>query len=318
MLSYIVRRVLYSILILVLVTVAVFLLIRTLPGDPIEMLVSQNTLLDLSPELYAEIRHQKGLDRPLAIQYLEWAGRTVRGDFGISILHNFDISEALRDRITVTLLLGIAAFLIAFVVGVIFGIICAIRRGKLVDTIITLLANIGITAPSFWIGILLIYLLGIYLKILPIYGYTLPGKDFGLSLRQSIMPIFVMALGPIASTARQTRSSVLEVINEDYVRTAWAKGLNEKKVIIKHVIKNALLPIVTLQGTMLRMIVGGSVVVETVFVIPGMGKMMVDAIQAHDYPVVQAVTVVMTLVVVVSSLVVDLLYGWLDPRIQYS
>ena len=158
----------------------------------------------------------------------------------------------------------------------------------------------------------------LHLNWLPLYGYTLPWDNFGECVKQSIMPVFVTALGPIATTARQTRSSVLEVLNEDYVRTAWAKGLNEKKVVFKHVLKNSLMPVVTLQGTMLRMVVGGSVVVETLFVIPGMGSMMVDAMLSRDYPVIQAVTVVMTIIVVLSSLIVDLLYAWIDPRIQYD
>ncbi len=156
------------------------------------------------------------------------------------------------------------------------------------------------------------------LKLLPSYGYTLPWDNFAMSVKQSILPVIVIALGPIASTSRQMRSCVLETLGEDYIRTAWAKGLNEKKVILKHVIKNSLMPVITLQGTMLRIIIGSAVVVETVFVIPGIGKLMVDSMLASDYPVVQAVTLVMTLIVVLSSLIVDLLYGWIDPRIQYN
>jgi peptide/nickel transport system permease protein len=289
-----------------------------LPGDPIEMIVAQNTLADFGPEYYEQLKHEYGLDRPVPIQYADWFGKVLRGDFGKSILHNYDIGKDMSSRLTVTLILGLTAFVISFIVGPLLGIISAIRRGKVIDSVVTVIANIGITAPTFWVGILLIFFFGVKLKILPLYGYTLPWKGLGISIRQSIMPVFVIALGPIASSARQTRSSVIEVLGEDYVRTAWAKGLKENAVIFRHVLKNSLMPVVTLQGTMLRLIVGGSVIVETVFVIPGLGKMMVDAMLSNDYPVIQAATLVMTFVVVISSLIVDLLYGWLDPRIQYE
>jgi peptide/nickel transport system permease protein len=318
MLTYIARRLIYSVVIIIVVSLAVFILIRLLPGDPIEMLISQTQLTEYTPEMVETLRRERGLDKPLPAQYLDWFTRMIRGDFGNSIMRNYDIGKELKSRVTVTLIIGLSAFLVGLIVGPLLGIISAIRRGKLIDSVVTILANIGITAPVFWVGILLLYIFAVWLDLLPIYGYTLPWNNFWMSLKQSILPVFVTALGPMASTARQTRSSVLEVLGEDYIRTAWAKGLNEKKVILKHVIKNSLMPVVTLQGTMLRMVVGGSVVVETVFVIPGMGKMMVDAMLAHDYTVVQGVTVVMTAVVVLSSLLVDLLYGWIDPRIQYS
>ncbi|MDR1299365.1 MAG: ABC transporter permease [Oscillospiraceae bacterium] len=316
--SYIIRRMLYAVVIIIVVSIAVFLLIRMLPGDPVEMLISQSMLTEITPEMIEALRHEKGLDRPLPMQYISWFTQMVRGDFGNSIIRNYDIASELRNRVTVTLLIGLTAFVIGLVVGPLLGIIAAVRRGGILDSLVTTIANIGVTAPVFWIGILLLYVFAMKLEILPIYGYTLPWDNFWMSFKQGVMPVFVTALGPIATTARQTRSSVLEVLGEDYVRTAWAKGLGERKVVTRHVIKNSLLPIVTLQGTMLRMVVGGSVVVETVFVIPGMGKMMVDAMLSHDYTVVQGVTVVMTAVVVLSSLIVDLLYGWIDPRIQYG
>ena len=318
MLNYIVRRLLLALLIIVVMSFAVFFLIRLLPGDPIEMLVAKNVYIDMTPEILDQFRKEKGMDRPLLVQYFDWLGKVFRGDFGVSIMQNYDIGKELGNRITVTLILGMTAFIVSLIIGPLLGIISAIRRGGFIDNIVTLIANIGITAPQFWIGIMLILLFGVRLNVLPAYGYTLPWVNFGLSVQQSIMPVFVIALGPIASTARQTRSSVIEVLGVDYVRTAWAKGLNERKVIFKHVLKNSIMPVVTLQGTMIRLIIGGSVVVETVFVIPGMGKFMIDAMLSHDYPVVQAVVLVMTVVVVISSLVVDLLYGWIDPRIQYE
>ena len=305
-------------IVIFIVSIIVFLLLRALPGDPIEMIMSLNTTQEWTPEMIEALRESKGLNDPLPVQYVRWFSNMIRGDFGVSLMHNYDIGAQLKDRVTVTLMVGSTAFLIGLVVGPLLGIISAIRRGKFIDNLVTVFANIGITAPQFWVAIMLIFLFSMRLQWLPIYGYTLPWVNFGLCVKQSVLPVFVTALGPIASSARQTRSSVLEVLGEDYIRTAWAKGMNERKVLFKHVLKNSLMPVVTLQGQMLRMIVGGSVVVERVFVIPGMGKFLVDAMLGRDYTVVQSVTVVMTAVVVVSSLIVDLLYGWIDPRIQYD
>jgi peptide/nickel transport system permease protein len=318
MTTYVIRRVLHALVVVLIVSIIVFLLIRALPGDPIQMLVAQNATQEWTPEMIEELRASKGLTDSLPVQYVKWFTMMARGDFGVSITHNYNIGEQMKDRAVVTLLLGLTAFLIGLIVGPLLGIISAIRRGKWVDNLVTVSANIGITAPQFWVAILLIFLFSMKLQLLPIYGYTLPWVDLGQSIRQSILPVFVTALGPIASSARQTRSSVLEVLGEDYIRTAWAKGMNERKVLLKHILKNSLMPVVTLQGQMLRMIVGGSVVVERVFVIPGLGKFLVDAMLGRDYTVVQGSAVVMTVVVVLSSLIVDLLYGWIDPRIQYD
>ena len=318
MLTYIVRRLLHALLVIVLVSMAVFLLVRMMPGDPIEMLYAENALVTLTPENIAELRHMHGLDRPVPVQYIEWLSKIIQGDFGRSLMRQFDIGSEIGNRATVTILLGFGSFITGLIIGPLLGIISAIRRGKFVDNLVAVIANIGITAPQFWIAILLIFFFGLKLNILPMRGYTLPWVSFFQSIKESILPIFVGALGIIASTARQTRSSVLETLGEDYIRTAWAKGMNERKVLLKHVLKNSLMPVVTLSGTMLRMVVGGSVIIETIFVIPGMGKMMVDGMLSRDYPVVQATTLIMTVVVVLSSLIVDLMYGWLDPRIQYA
>ena len=316
--AYIARRSIHALIVIIIVSIIVFLLLRALPGDPILMLIAQNTDIEWTPEMIEDLRTQRGLNNSLPMQYFQWFSKMIRGDFGKSIMHNYDIGDQLKSKVVVSMMLGMCAFVVGFVVGPLLGIISAIRRGKMLDNIMTLFANIGITAPQFWVAILLIFLFSMRLELLPIYGYTLPWIDLGMSIRQSILPIFVTALGPIASSCRQMRSSVLEILGEDYVRTAWAKGMNERKVLLKHVLKNSLMPIVTMQGQSLRGIIGGSVVVERVFVIPGMGKFMVDAMQGRDYTVVQSVTVIMTAVVVLSNLIVDLLYGWIDPRIQYE
>ncbi|MDR1028085.1 MAG: ABC transporter permease [Clostridiales Family XIII bacterium] len=318
MVAYIVRRMLHACVVVLLVSILIFIIIRLLPGDPIIMLLNQSTGVSFTAEQIEDLRHQFGLDKPIPVQYKDWILDVLRGDFGISIINRYNIGAEIAKKLPVTLCLGLTSFVIGLIIGPILGVISAVRRGKAVDTLVTIAANIGITAPQFWVGILLIFLFGLKLGWLPIYGYTLPWEDFVMSVKQSVMPVVVLAMFPVASSARQMRSSMIEVMHEDYIRTAWAKGLKEKAVIIRHAVKNSLIPVVTLQGLLLRNIVGGSVIVETVFVIPGMGKFMIDSMLAHDYTVVQACAFIMILVVVISNLIVDLSYGWLDPRIRYD
>ena len=318
MTTYIIRRLFHAMLVILVVSALVFFLMRLLPGDPILMYVTMGDLQDITQEEIDLIRHKFGMDKPLIFQYFDWLRNAVRGDFGQSILHQYDVLEEILNRLPITLYIGLLAFAIGCIIGPLLGVLSAVRRGKWMDTLVTVLANIGISAPSFWIGIILIYVFALYLGLLPVYGYTSPFDDLGRNFQQCIMPILVLATFPIASAARQTRSSVIEVLRQDYVRTAWAKGLSERVIIIRHVLKNALMPVVTLQGMLLRTIIGGSVIIETVFVIPGMGKLVVDGMLAQDYPIVQGVVMVVALTVVTINLVVDVLYGWLDPRIQYE
>jgi len=294
-----------------------------LPGDPIDLLLPREDMIGLTAEqLQAHmdaLRAEHGLDRPLPIQFGYWFINMLQGDFGRSIVRGFEVGPELANRMAVTLFLGSLAFIFSIVFGILLGTISAIRRGKWVDTVATAIANIGITAPAFLIAILLIYVFGFRLRLLPIFGYHLPWRgDFVQSIRQTILPVFVLALSPMALTARQTRSSVLDVLNQDHVRTAWAKGGRERAVIFRHVLKNALTPVITLQGNNVRLIFGGSAIIESIFVIPGVGRLLVDSMLSADYPVVQAIAVVLTLITVIANLIVDLLYGWVDPRIQYS
>jgi peptide/nickel transport system permease protein len=318
MTTYIIRRLMHAVLVVLIVSLIVFLLMRLLPGDPILMYVASGDLQAISQEQIAHLKHELGMDRPLLVQYFDWLKNSMQGNLGKSILYRYDVLEEIGNRLPITLYLGLMAFAIGCIIGPLLGVVSAVRRGKWLDTLVTLIANLGITAPSFWLGAVLIYVFSLYLRLLPVYGYTSPLVDLWKNLQQSIMPIFVLATFPIASAARQTRSSVIEVMRQDYIRTAWAKGLSERAIIIRHVLKNALMPVVTLQGMLLRNIIGGSVIVETVFVIPGMGKLVVDGMISQDYTVVQGVILVVAVVVVVSNLVVDILYGWLDPRIQYE
>lgn len=318
MLTYLTRRIIQSIIVILIVTVFVFIGMRLLPGDPIYMLFNPNQVANFSQEEVDRIRHEAGLDRPLMVQYFSWLGGVFRGDLGNSILTKEPITKDLGKRIPVTAYYGIIAFILGTVIGIPFGIISAIRRGSWIDTVVTTLANIGITVPTFWLGIMLIWLFAIQLGWLPVMGYTSPFENFALSIRKLIMPVFCMMIFPIAGYARQSRSSMLEVLRQDYIRTAWSKGLRERAVIIGHALKNSLIPIVTLAGMGISAIIGGSVLIEQVFNIPGMGRLAVDSLFQHDYTYVQGITLVMTSIVVASNLLVDVSYGWLDPRIRYD
>jgi peptide/nickel transport system permease protein len=316
--AYILRRLVHAFLVVLLVSVLVFVVMRLLPGDPILMFVTSGDMQSVSPEQVAALRHEYGLDKPLVVQYVDWLARAVQGDMGKSILFHYSVTDEIAHRLPISLSLGLMALIVGVVVGPVLGAVSAMRRGSWLDSVLTIAATVGITAPSFWVGIMLIYVFGLKLALLPAYGYTSPFTDFWGSMQQSILPVVVLAVFPIAAAARQTRSSVLEVIQQDYIRTARAKGLSEQTTVVRHVLKNALMPVATLQGEVFRNIVAGSVVVETVFVIPGMARLLVNGMLAQDYPVVQGVILIVALAVVMANLCVDIVYAWLDPRIQYS
>jgi peptide/nickel transport system permease protein len=316
--AYITRRLIQSIIVIILVTIIVFIGMRLLPGDPIYMIINPDQLRNYTQEQLQELRHQAGLDKPLITQYFNWLGGIFKGDLGNSILSKRPISIELKKRIPVTAYIGVLAFLISIIIGIPAGIISAIRRGSWLDTFVTTLANLGITVPIFWLGIMLIWLFAVHLHWLPTMGFTSPFTNFILSIKKAIMPVFCIAIFAIAGNARLARSSMLEVLRQDYVRTAWSKGLTERAVIFRHALKNSLIPIVTMAGMGISGIIGGSVLIEQVFNIPGMGRLAVDSLFQHDYPYVQAITLVMTTIIVVSNLLIDLSYGWLDPRIKYN
>jgi peptide/nickel transport system permease protein len=316
--GYIVRRLIQAVVVLILVTGLVFFIIRMLPGDPVVIYMTQQQMSNATPEQIAAVRHKFGLDRPAYIQYITWVSGLLHGDLGESIAKRQPVTNILRNAVPISLHLGVLAFIISNIIAIPAGVICAARRGKWMDTYLTVLANIGITAPIFWVGILLIYTFSVWLHWLPTHGYTSSFTDFGLSVRQLIMPVFCLTLFPLAATTRQTRSAMLEVIRQDYIRTAWSKGLRERVIISRHALKNGLLPVVTLAGMSLSNIVGGEVLIETVFSVPGVGYTAVNALLNLDYAIVQGVVLVVAAVVVISNLIVDISYGWLDPRIAYT
>ncbi len=317
--TYILRRLLQALVVVWILSVVVFLLMRLLPGDPILMLITAEEFEAASEERIALLRREFGLDQPLPVQYVRWLwGLVTRGDLGTSIIQRVDVRSEIFRRLPISLHIGVTALVLGGAVGVLLGIISALRRGTWLDTFVTFIANIGITAPSFWLGILFIYIFGLRLRWLPIFGYTSPVEDFWMSVRQSVMPVAVLATLPMAALARQARSSMLEVLRQDYIRTARAKGVVERQVISRHALKNALIPVVTIAGLLLNFVIGGTVVIETVFNIPGMGRLAVDSVVAKDYPVVQGFALLTGMATTMITLMVDLMYGFLDPRVRYG
>jgi peptide/nickel transport system permease protein len=264
----------------------------------------------------AQLKAEFGLDKP-GCQYFNWIGESSMVTW-VSPYPPSTGGGRNHPPFTHHIHIGLTAYIIGLIIGIPAGIICAIRRGKFIDTLVTTLSNLGITVPSFWLGVMMIYFFGLYLRWLPVEGYTSPFDNFWLSTRQLVMPVICMVLFPIASLTRQTRSSMLEVMRQDYIRTAWSKGLRERVIIMRHALKNGLIPVITLSGMGLSMIIGGAVIIEQVFNIPGMGRLAVTSILNQDYPYVQGIVLIIATFVMLVNLLVDLTYGWLDPRIRYS
>jgi len=316
--AYIIRRLIVAVAVLILVTLIIFFIMRLLPGDPVLLFISQERYEEITFEELAAARQKFGLDRPLTVQYFDWLGGLVRGDLGNSIFTGSPVTKEIARALPISLFLGVLAWIFSHAIAVPAGIVCAVRRGKWMDTVLTVLANIGITAPIFWVGVILIYIFGFSLEWLPIYGYTSPFDDFVMSIKRAILPVFCLSLGILSGCVRQTRSAMLEVIRQDYIRTAWSKGLRERTVIVRHALKNGIIPVVTLAGMSIPMILGGSVLIENVFAIPGMGRLATEALFSRDYAITQGVALLMAIAVILSNLVVDISYGWLDPRVRYD
>ena len=318
MTAYIIRRLILALFVVFAVTLLIFFAMRLLPGDPLILYFAQSSVLQgLTPEKLAALHHEYGLDRPVIVQYFSWIGGVLQGDFGTSMFLHQKVLDLLKLRYPITFYLGIISFCISAVVGILAGLLAAIRRGKWLDNLITPLTYVGITIPIFWLAILMIWVFGVKTHWLPII-YTAPPEDFGMAVKQVIMPVICLSVPAIAGIARQMRSSMLEVVRQDYIRTAWSKGLNEQSIILKHALKNSLIPVITVLGLEFSIIVGGSVIVETVFAIPGIGYMMVSSIFNQDYTVVQACTLIFAVMIVLANLLVDISYGWADPRIKYN
>jgi peptide/nickel transport system permease protein len=317
MTRYIASRLLALVPVVVLVSVAAFSFIHLLPGDPVIALLGTSGQ-SLTPQQLKSARHDLGLDKPLPVQYLDWAGKALTGNLGKSAVTHQTITRALRDRFPITLQLTIASFFVSMLIALPTGVIAAYRRNSPLDRVMTVLALGGVAMPSFWLGILLILLFAVQVHWFPPSGYVSFATDPREWLRHLVLPALTLGVVQAAVVMRQTRSSLLEVLNEDYVRTARAKGLAERRVVLGHGLRNALLPVVTVAGLQVSRLLGGAVVIETVFALPGFGRYGVDAIFIRDYPVVQAAVLVTAVIVVLTNLFTDLLYGVLDPRIRYA
>jgi peptide/nickel transport system permease protein len=314
MFRFVVRRLVLSIPILLLVSIMVFGLIHLIPGDPARVILGQ----EATPEALAGLRRELGLDRPLVVQYLTWLGNVLRGDLGRSLADRTPVLDQIKLRLPVTLELTIGTFIVALLIALPAGILSATRRGSLVDYSSTLLALGGLSIPSFWLAIMFILLFAVRLRWLPASGYVPFTEDPRANLAAMIMPMVATGIRESAALTRMLRSGMLEVMNADYVRTARSKGLGEWLVVIRHALRNALVPVVTSAGLLLAGLLGGLVITETIFAIPGFGRLIVEAIYQRDFVTVQGAVLVSALLVVVINLVVDVIYALIDPRIRLT
>jgi peptide/nickel transport system permease protein len=306
MLSYIIRRIAQTALVLIGITLVTFILLNVVPGDPVALMLDRRG----TPETIAAVRHDLGLDRPLPEQYITFLFRAARLDFGQSYFLRRDVIEMLMKAFGITIKLAGISFVFAALIGVCCGIAAAVNRGKMRDSLIMMLSMAGISAPVFWVGLMLQIIFGLKLGLFPISGAG--------SLISFVLPGITLGTRYAASIARITRTSMLEVIKQDYIRTAWAKGAGRKTVIFKHALKNALIPIVTMMGTQLGNMLAGSMLTETIFAIPGIGKLMVDSMSNRDIPLIQGTVIYIAAVFVFINLLVDISYAFIDPRIRLA
>jgi peptide/nickel transport system permease protein len=314
MFSFISRRIIHTIVVLFIVSFFSFLLLHIMPGDPAAAMLG----IEAQKDEVEAMRKELGLDKPFIVQYGNWLANALRGDLGKSLMYRDPVGTIFMARLPVTLYLSLLAFVLSGILGISAGIFCAIKRGGILDQIVSVGANMGMAIPMFWLGIIGIYLFGLKANVLPIYGWTSPFENLILSSKQALMPVLLLAIPGISVLARQSRSSMLEVINQDYIRTAESKGLSQRVVIYRHALKNAIIPVVTLMGLHIRIMVGGSVLVETVFSIPGMGFLLVNSALNKDFLVVQGGVLLIGSIVCITNLLVDISYGWLDPRLRYE
>ena len=313
MARFVLHRLVATIPVLLLVTAGVFTLIHLTPGDPIDAMMAES----VDASVKERLRRDLGLDRPLYVQYAAWMGRLLQGDLGRSIRNQEPVIENVSRRIRPSLQLAALAMLVSLVVALPLGVLSAAKRNTPVDGVGTTFALFGICMPNFLLALLLIFLFGVRLRWLPISGYVDPLEEPLAGLRSLALPAVTLGLALAAVVTRTLRSSMLEALAEDYVRTARAKGLSERQVVVGHALKNALIPVVTVIGLQLGTLIGGAVITEYVFALPGVGRLVVDAVFARDYPLVQGVVLLIAVGFILSNLLVDLLYGWVDPRIRH-
>ncbi|MFN8522040.1 MAG: nickel ABC transporter permease [Chloroflexota bacterium] len=311
---YIANRLVAAVPVLLLVSVVIFSIIHLTPGDPVVVMLGE----EATPQARDALRRELGLDRPLPVQFASWLARVLQGDLGRSIRSNQPVSEAILQRLPVTVELSLLAMVISLAIALPAGIVAAVRRNSGADVASTVFSLLGVSMPNFFLAILLVYVFSLQLRWLPPVGYISPLQGLWGNLSGMIMPALTLGTALAAVIARLTRSSLLEVLGQDYVRTAWAKGLRESAVVQRHAMKNALIPVVTVVGLQLGNLLGSAIVTETIFALPGVGRLVIDSIFQRDLPLVQGVVLYLALIFVLVNLLVDLTYAALDPRIRYG
>jgi len=311
MLRFLTRRLLQMIPVLFFVSVIIFTLINLIPGDAARLFLGE----EASPDALIALRHQLGLDQPLPVQYARWIGGMLHGDFGHSFKDNRSVLATMLQKIPVTAELSAMGLLIAWTIAIPAGVLAAWRRRTAADYTASAAALAGLSVPNFWLGIMLIYLFAVNLHWLPASGYAPPNQDLGRNLRTLIMPAFVQGVILAAVVMRQLRSSMLEVLSADFVRTANAKGLAAVTVLVRHALRNAVIPVITVMGIQLGALLGGVVITETIFSVPGLGRLAVESIYARDFPMLEGVVMFSAFSVLAINLAVDIVYSLIDPRI---
>jgi peptide/nickel transport system permease protein len=311
--SYVLRRLLIAVPSLLIASLIVFTLPRLIPGDVVQLMLEEKAYgKDL-----ADLRAKLGLDRPIPVQYVDWVGRIARGDLGESLWTRQPVLGELARRMPVTLTLGFLAIVVAVVIGVPIGILSAVRQDGALDFFARSAAILGLSIPGFVQAIVVILLPAIWWGWTPRMGFTDLAHGPATYLLQFVLPAIILGIASAAAIMRLTRGMLLEVLRQDYVRTAWAKGLRERVVVLKHSLKNAIIPVVTVLGLQIAQIAGGSVIIESIFGLPGMGQFLLEAITQRDYPVIQGINLLIVVIIVATNLLVDLFYAMIDPRIRY-
>ena len=314
---YIARRLVSLIPIMVLVSMFTFLGQQLVPGDPINTIIGTSEERQLDPQIIQEIRREYGLDQPIPIQYVKSMWKVMHGDFGRSFQTKQPVTGEISARLPITLTLGVTTLLLNTSIALVLGTLAGVHRGTIMDFLATSWAVLGAALPGFWVAIVLIIVFAANLGWLPASGWVSPYQHPVAGIRHMLLPVIALGLFGSAAIMRQTRSSLVEVLNQDYIRTARAKGLKERTVVTRHALKNGLIPVVTVLGFSLAHVIGGSVLIERVFALPGVGRLALDATNNRDYPVVQAIVLMSAAAVVFANLVSDVMYFYLDPRIRY-
>jgi peptide/nickel transport system permease protein len=313
--AHIAKRLIYSIPVVLLVSIWAFSLLHLSGGDPAQMMLGEGA----DPVVIARVRADLGLDRPLHEQYWNWLSKAAQGDLGRSILPSrLRVGDAIMQRAPVTVQLGLMAMVVSLMIGIPAGILAGVKSGTRFDFIVSNLAVVGIAIPNFLLALLLILVFSLYLRVLPPSGYTPPAIDLAQNLRQMVLPSLTLGAFLMAFVMRITRASILEVMQRDFIRTGRSKGLSEKTIVLRHAVKPALMPVVTITGLQLGAVLGGSVIIESIFALPGLGKLTIDSIYARDFPMLQGSLLVLAIGFVLVNIAVDVSYTYLDPRIRYD